>query len=304
MNKIGVFGGSGFVGSYIVRELILQKFQVKTIGRTPLSGVHSKLLSQLTTNLFSENLHSHLTNLDCIIYNIGIIRDYPHKGISFKKIHTDLAVHCIDMAKKAGVKKIILMSANGVEQSKTKYQSTKLQAEHYLKKSGLDWTIFRPSLIYGDPKGKVEFCSQIKRDMIKTPFPLPIFFNGINIFNAGSFRMSPIHVKNIAQFFVSSIRKDESNGKIYELGGSRTYSWKEITRIISDACNKKKWRIPVPFSLLKLCAFFFDRWSWFPFSREQLTMLRYGNVCESSKYFSEYDIDEIIFNVENLDYLS
>ena len=104
--------------------------------------------------------------------------------------------------------------------------------------------------------------------------------------------------------FLSSINNDKSNGKIYELGGSRSYSWKEITRIISDACNKKKWRIPVPFSALKLCAFFFDRWSWFPFSREQLTMLSHGNVCESFKYFSEYDIDEISFSVKNLDYLS
>ncbi len=133
---------------------------------------------------------------------------------------------------------------------------------------------------------------------------MPMFFSGFNIFSAGLFKMSPIHVKNVAQFFVGAIDKEDSNKKIYELGGTTSYSWREMLKVISDACGKKKWSVPVPIGAVKLVAFFFDCFSWFPVTRDQLTMLAQGNVYESSKYFAQYGIDEISFNVKNLDYLS
>ena len=139
--------------------------------------------------------------------------------------------------------------------------------------------------------------------MVKIPLPLPMFFSGVDVFSAGSIRMSPIHVRNVAQFFVGAIDKENSNQKIYELGGTTNYSWKEMVRIISEACGKVKWIMPVPVDIVKSAAFFLDQFNWFPVTRDQLTMLSDGNVCESGKYFAQYNIDEISFEVKNLDYL-
>ena len=118
------------------------------------------------------------------------------------------------MAKKLNVKRFILMSANGVCENGTGYQSTKFRAEEYLKDSGLDWTIFRPSLIFGDSNGKQEFCKQLRDDMLSLPFPGPLFFDGLNIFNAGKFKMSPIHVKDVSQIFIKSLSLKVSYGNV------------------------------------------------------------------------------------------
>ena len=304
MKNVAILGGTGFSGGYIISELLKSKYSVKMINRKQSMNNFKEGCLEVVVDLHSDFLHEELKGCDCIIYNIGIIREFPKKEISFKNLHQNLAIHAIKMAEKAGVRKFILITANGVERCLTDYERTKFNAEQYLMNSGLDWTIFRPSVIFGNPNGKIEFCTQVKRDIVRAPLPMPIFFSGVNIFSAGAFKMNPIHVKNVAQFFVGAINKANSNKKNYELGGSTSYNWKEILQIISDACEKRKWSIPVPISLIKLIAFFLDRFSWFPVTRDQLIMLEHGNMCESSKYFVEYGIDEISFDVKNLNYLS
>jgi NADH dehydrogenase len=304
MKSIAILGGSGFVGEYIIDELLESGYSVKIIKRKQSASYPKGGCVEVVVDLYSEFLHEQLHGCDCVIYNIGIIREFPNRGISFKDLHQDLAIHVIDMAQKAGVRKFILMTANGVDRCLTDYEKTKFKSEVYLMKSELEWSIFRPSVIFGDPKGKMEFCTQVKRNMVKIPFPLPMFFSGINIFRAGLFRMSPIHVRNVAQFFVGAIDKEDSNQRIYELGGTTSYSWAEMIRTISGACGKRKWSMPIPIRVVKLFAFFFDRFSWFPITQGQLTMLIQGNVCDSYKHYSDFNIDEINFDIRALKYLS
>ena len=243
-------------------------------------------------------------NIDAVIYNIGLIRQFPRKGITFENIHFEGAKLCIDTASKIGVKRFILMSANGVKYEGTKYQSTKFLADQYLKNSTLDWTIFRPSLIFGNPKGKIEFCTQLRDDMLGLPLPAPLFFDGININNAGKFSMSPIHISDVAQFFIKCLDMKETYGKIYNLGGPKNYNWIEIIDSISKASAKNKWKIPAPVEPIKLAAMLLDWLPLFPITKDQLTMLLEGNTCDSSVAFDEFDIQPTEFSVENLSYLS
>ena len=107
-----------------------------------------------------------------------------------------------------------------------------------LKANIRDWTIIRPSLIFGDSNGKMEFCLQLKKDMLSLPFPAPSFFKGLSFWNAGKFEMSPIHVKDVATIFVKSIENNHSFKKVYHLGGNN-FTWKTIIGIISKAYEKK-----------------------------------------------------------------
>tara|TARA_B100002052_G_scaffold131750_2_gene121023 strand:+ start:7173 stop:8084 length:912 start_codon:yes stop_codon:yes gene_type:complete len=302
MKKIAIFGGTGFVGSYIINELLKTGYFIKMINRAYSDNNHESI-EELIVDLKSDLLYKELEDCDCVIYNIGIIREYPNSKIFFKDLHEDLAIHIMEMSEKAKVRKFILMSANGVERCSTNYEVTKFKAEQYLMNTKLDWTIFRPSLIFGDPKGKMEFCTQVKNDMVNTMLPLPIFFKGINIFNAGKFKMSPIHAKNVAEFFILAIDRINLKYKICNLGGSQNYTWKELLKIICSACNKRKVSILVPIFIIKLIALVLQRFSWFPVTKDQLTMLSAGNTCDSANYFSEYDIKEIKFNIKNLNYL-
>jgi nucleoside-diphosphate-sugar epimerase len=75
-------------------------------------------------------------------------------------------------------------------------------AEQYLATTGLDWTAFHPSVLFGDPRGRMEFATQLYRDVVRSPLPAPLFFEGVMPVHAGMFRMSPIHVKDVASIVI------------------------------------------------------------------------------------------------------
>ena len=303
--KVALFGGTGFVGSYITRELVREGFTPKVLVQ---SGSLSKINSPCEVvkgDIQNKNaILETMQGAEAVIYTIGIIREFPKKGVTFKELHLNGLKRCLEIALKIGVKRFILMSANGVRPDGTAYQRTKWQADEALKESGLNWTIFRPSLIFGDPggEGRPEFCTQIRDDMLSLPFPAPLFYNGLLPFNAGSFSMSPIHVKNVAEFFVKSIKLKVCEKNIFDLGGPEALTWKEIIHQIALASGKRTWKIPAPVAVIKIAASILDRFKWFPVTRDQLTMLMEGNTV-STNYFDDYSINPIKFSMENLEYL-
>ena len=305
--KIALFGGTGFVGSYIIDELLAQKMVPRILVR---AESQFKLLDPEKCELIHGDLKNEnairetISGSDAVIYNVGIIREYPSKGITFKDIHFQGAKRCIEIARDEKVNRFLLMSANGVKNNGTGYQTTKMMAEEYLKWSELDYTIFRPSLVFGDPRGggRPEFCTQLKKDMLGVPFPAPNFHEGLNPFKAGNFGLSPIHVKDVATIFVKSINEKQTVNKVFELGGE-AYYWKEVIEIISSAYGKNKWIIPAPVFAVKSLAAVLGRFAWFPITKDQLTMLVEGNVCSSDDVFDLFEIDPIQFNSESLAYL-
>ncbi len=305
--KTALFGGTGFVGSYILEELIKDNITPRLLVR---NGSQSKLLQQKNCELVFGDVEDKnvvietLQGCSAVIYNIGIIREFPKNGITYYKLHYEGAKRCIDAAKSLKIKRFILMTANGVKMNGTGYQKTKKLAEDYLKSTDLNYTIFRPSLIFGNPKinGRQEFCSQLKRDMLNLPLPAPIFFPGFNPFNSGNYAMSPIHVEDIASIFVKSINEKETLKKTFCLGGEKIY-WKDIIKIISAAYGKRKWTIPAPVFVIKFLATIFERFSWFPITKDQIAMLMEGNICDSKEIFTMLGIEPKTFNSESLSYL-
>ena len=305
--RVALFGSTGFVGSYITESLLNNGFMPSVLIR---KGSEQKQISSSKCNIVIGDINSNdaikrtITYCDAVIYNIGLIREFPNKGITFKNLHYQGLKRCVDAAKHLELKRFILMSANGVKENGTAYQRTKYQAEQYLKKSGLKYTIFRPSLIFGSPKkhGQIEFCTQLKRDMLGLPIPAPLFHKGLLPFNAGTFKMSPIHAENVADIFVKSIDMESAIGQTYNLGGSSPRTWKEIIINISIASNKKKWMVPAPVFAVKAIASVLEKFAWFPVTLEQISMLIEGNTTKKS-YFNEFSIKEIDFDAKSLSYL-
>ena len=136
--KVALFGGTGFVGSYITRELVREGFTPKVLVK---SGSLSKINSPCEVVKGDiQNKNSILETMqgaEAVIYTIGIIREFPKKGVTFKELHLNGLKRCLEIALKIGVKRFILMSANGVRPDGTAYQRTKWQADEALKESGL-----------------------------------------------------------------------------------------------------------------------------------------------------------------------
>ena len=306
--KVAVFGGTGFVGSYLIDELIASDHIPRVLVRP---GSEEKLMQADKCEPVHGDISDKiaigdtLEGTEAAIYNIGIIKQFPRNGITYEDLQFDGARNCMDQCKELGIDRFILMSANGVRPDGTGYQKTKWLAEQYLMNTDLKWTIFRPSLIFGDPRGsnRPEFCTQLKKDLIRLPIPAPLFHDGIVPVDAGRFSMSPIHVKDVASIFVGSLASEDTASKIFELGGPHTLGWKEIIKTVAKGSGKNKWTIPAPAIFIRSIAALFDRFSWFPITRDQLTMLMEGNTCEPSELFTKFEVGPKTFTPEELSYL-
>ena len=305
--KVALFGGTGFVGSYIIDQLIDSGHKPRLLVR---EGSDKKVQSPDGCEIFygdisdDESIKKVIDSSDAIIYSIGLIREFKSKGTTFENTQFEGVVKCVEAALELNVKRFILMSANGVCPDGTNYFKTKWMAEQYLKNTDLDWTIFRPTAIFGDPRGhgRPEFCSQLNRDMISLPIPAPLFHEGLNPLGAGNFQMSMIHIEDVASIFVKSLGDKKFIKKIIELGGENI-TWRDIIKTISKAAGKNKFTVPAPVFAVQAVASLFERFSWFPVTKDQLTMLVQGNTCDSDRLFSENDITPIAFSSENLSYL-
>lgn len=277
--RIAIFGGSGFVGGYLIEQLLEAGHEPSLLVRP---GSEEKIPQADRCRLVAGELSSRtaidetIAGCEAVIYCVGILREFPRRGITFEALQYRAVVRVIESAKSQGVSRFLLMSANGVKPQGTSYQQTKYRAEEYLKESGMDFTIFRPSVIFGDPRGKMEIATQLYRDMIATPIPAVGFFSGLNP-RKGQVLMSPVHVEAVARAFSTAVEDPATIGRTYIVGGPETLSWSEMLRRIARATGRKKWILPMPIAIMKLAATLLDWIPQFPVTREQLTMLAEGN---------------------------
>jgi len=243
-----------------------------------------------------------LAECDAVIYNVGILREVPRKGITFESTQYEGLVNTVDAALAAGVQRLLLMSANGVKTPGTQYQETKRRAEEYALKSGLDVSVFRPSVIFGNPRGSMEFATQLFNEMVRPPVPAVNFFPGCDSKN-GAIVMSPVHIDDVASAFVAALENDECVGKTYALGGPEILTWKEMLSRIAAATGRHKWFVRMPIPLMRVGATLFDWLPFFPVTRGQLTMLEEGNVADPEVLQALTGRELKSFSVENLDYL-
>src|SRR5437762_887669 len=150
-----VTGASGFVGEAVVEELLQRGYEVNAlVHRRAIVSVAGRVHS-IDGSLFDEkNLAEGMRGASAVIHLVGIIFERPFEGITFERMHVEATKAVVDAAKVAGVKRFVHMSALGTRMDAVSdYHKTKYAAEQYVRASGLDWTIFRPSMIHG-PKGE------------------------------------------------------------------------------------------------------------------------------------------------------
>ena len=199
--RVAIFGGTGFVGGYLVDALIASGHEPSVLVRP---GSESKVRQAERCRLIAGDVSSKaaidtiLEDCDAAIYSVGILQEFPKQGITFEELQYRGAVRVVEAAKNCGVDRLLLMSANGVKSPGTPYQDTKFRAEEHAKASGLDVTIFRPSVIFGDPRGLMEIGTQLNEQMISPPIPAVGFFTGWHP-QKGAVVMSPVHVEDVAQ---------------------------------------------------------------------------------------------------------
>jgi len=279
---VAIVGGTGFVGSYLCEALVRAGHTLSLLVR---AGSEDRVAVQSGVRIVAGELASAASldelveGCDAVLYNVGILREIPRSGVTFEAMQYQGVVDTLAAARRAGVRRCLLMSANGVKSPGTRYQDSKFRAERHALESGLDVTVIRPSVVFGDPRGRMEFATQLRRDMVDMPLPAVAFFSGLSPAE-GAVVMSPVHVEDVADAFVAALGDDETIGRIYELGGPEVLTWTDMIERIGAAVGRKKLILPMPIGVMRLAATLFDRLSFFPVTRDQLTMLEEGNTAD------------------------
>jgi uncharacterized protein YbjT (DUF2867 family) len=280
--KVIVAGGTGFLGKALVSELIENRHQVVLLRRPSSKSKVPEMPEIQAVEVDIENpiVSTDFTG-DVIINLIGIIREFPSKGITFHKSHYLVTKHLVDFARASGIKRFLQMSALGVKpDAQIGYEQTKFAAECYLRESGLDWTIFRPSIVVGPNAGLIGLLSK----MISRLPVVPVIGNGC-------YRVQPVYIKDVIAGFVKSLGNDRAIGRVFEFGGPEIMTFDQMIDTLGDAIGKSRLRIfHQPIWMLRLMAALFGRFSWFPVTKDQIIMLLEESYTEDKSYFEFFGI--------------
>jgi len=282
-------GGTGYVGSRILQDLLSEGHQVSALVRP---GSESKLPvdPQKMTVVHGEILDKSsfsdaLGECEAIIHLIGIIREFPGKGITFEKFHLEATQNILAAAKEHHISRYIHMSALGARKdSASGYFSTKARAEEFVTSSGLDYTIFKPSIIFGANDDFINYFAGI----MKT-------FHVIPIIGKGTYRMQPIAVQDIGELFVQSLTTPASIGKTYEVAGPDRYEYKEMMQVVKRMIGT--WAIPIhtPKALMSPMAKLFQHFRFFPVTNDQIIMLYDENITDDTRIYEDFTIEPTPF---------
>lgn len=304
--RVAIIGGTGFIGGYLVDALLADGHEPSLlVRRASVDKVRHADACRLVHGDVSdeEAIAATLEGCAAVIYNVGILREDPDAGITFDELQYRAVERTVAAAKAAGVKRFLLMSANGVREDGTDYQRTKFLAEQAVKESGLDYTIFRPSLVFGNPRGLMEIGTQLLNDVVRLPIPAAGFTAGLRP-KRDAVLMSPVHVRDVADAFVTALSDDGCIGMTYVLGGPDTLSWGDIVKRVACAAGRKKWVVPAPLSLVKIPVTLLEWIPGFPVTTDQLDMLADGNAAPVDDLESLIGRPARAFSVDALQYLN
>ena len=276
--KVFITGGTGFVGSIVAEKIKSSGASVTLLERNKKKIPH---LKELGFEVFEGTLEEKSTvrafltsnKFDAAINLIGIIRSLPDS--SFQKVHVDYVNALLDMAKESGIERFIHMSALGAaEKSDSEYFSTKYEGESLVRNSGLKWTVFRPSLIFGNNAG---FFDDLI-DLVKTRALVPII-------GTGETKFAPIDVFSVAEAYNNALYNEKTINKVFQLCGPDTFTFEGIIDLIMEISPPKKLKIHAPSFIAEKSLNFIEKLSSSlskntPITSDQIRMLKYDNICE------------------------
>jgi len=287
--KVFVTGGTGFVGREILRQLVVSGHRVRVLVR---EGSEDKLAVLENVEVHSGDvlnigsLNGALAGCDALIHLVGIIREFPGRGVTFHKLHVEATANVLQAAVKQGVKRYLHMSSNGTRKDGgTAYHRTKWQAEERVRDSNLDWTIFRPSLIFGRGSEFVNMLAELIRRVPVVP-----------VLGDGQYRMQPVAVEQVATSFVKALAMPETIGATFHLGGGASYSYDEILDLTAQALGKAKvTKVHQPLFMIKPMIKLLQGFEKFPITEDQLKMLVEGNVCDPKEWAGQFSLQPISY---------
>lgn len=282
LSTILLTGASGFVGSHVLPALLAAGHDVFALVRSAAAGEAvvagmealpepARARVHLRQGEVTEpaTLARAMAGADAVVHLVAIPRDFSG-GRDLRQINTDGTRIVLDAARAARIRRVVHLGALGVaDDPRLHYASSKARAETLVRDSGLDWTILKPSLLWGEGDGFFGLIALLARF---SPGVIPVP-------GRGRARFQPFFAGDLARIIVACLERRDTIGRTYELGGPRNWTYREITAEVLAALGKQRLILPMPVPLIALVARASELVHLpFPVASDQLRQLAIDNV--------------------------
>lgn len=238
---ITVFGGSGFVGSQVVRALTRRGWRVRVACRRPdrawklqTSGTVGQLQAVRCDATQADQVAAALDGASAAINLIGILYESP--GRSFQTMHVDASRTIAEAAAAAGIDRLVQVSALGANpESASNYSRTKAAAEMAVREVKPDAVVIRPSLVFGAGDGFLNRFAQMAQ--IAPALPL---------IDGGQAKLQPVYVGDVAEAIARAATLDEASGRTFELGGPAVMTMEDVLKLVLRETHRSRALLPLP----------------------------------------------------------
>ena len=292
---ITIFGGSGFIGRYIVQRLAKQGHRVRIAVRDPRAANFLKPLGDLgqitpiaTSVTDPASVARAVEDADAVINLVGIL--YERGKRTFKAMHEDAARTVAEASAAAGVTSFVHMSALGVHKDHaSKYARTKAAGEEAVKAAFPSATILRPSVVFGPEDGFFNLFAAMARISPYLPY-----YTSVNPGDegGGGSKMQPVYVGDVADVAVAALHDAAAHGgQTYDLGGPSVYDMRTLMQMVIDVTERRCKVLPLPMvaaSVTALSTFVLPVPIITP---DQVKLLKVDNVVHGANGFETFGIE-------------
>lgn len=276
---ITVFGGTGFLGRYIVAELVSCGAIVKVVTRRPASayflrsyGLPGQIVPVYASYTSAAEIEKMIKGSFAVINCLGILTEHG-KRANFHHLHTELPEWIANACRMNNIQRLVHISALGVSQSKSAYAITKLLGEQAIEKNFPSATILRPSVIFGPEDHFFNLFARLSR---RLPF-LPLI-------GGGKTRFQPVYVLDVAKSVVHVLRDIQTCHRVYELGGPEILTFKEIYNRLFRYTGQTRALVTIPWWIARIQAFCMAFLPKPPLTNDQITSLQSDNIVAQDAY--------------------
>lgn len=268
-----VFGGSGFLGRYVVERLARQGNVLTIAVRDPEAAKFLRPLGNVgqITPIYcpvqdEEGVTAAVASAHTVINLAGIRYESFHGA--FDAVHDEGAARIARAATVAGVRRLVQVSALGAHaDALSKFGRSKAAGEVATREAFPGVTLLRPSVIFGPEDRFFNMFASLARCLPLLP-----------LYGGGHTRFQPVYVGDVAAAVIAALADVASVGKTYELGGPRTYSLAELLRYVLDTVGRKRLLLPVPFAIGHMMALILERIPNPLITRDRLLQLTVDSV--------------------------
>lgn len=276
---ICILGGTGFVGGHLVNRLANEGWQIRIPTRRP--ERHRQFLIFPSVTLSQTNIHDPeqlaavLQRCDAVVNLVGILNEPKDDGKGFERVHVGLAEKLITACEKQGIKRLLHVSAlqADAEKGSSYYLRSKGKAEQLIQASGLEVSVFKPSVLFGAGDS---FLNQFAGLLKLFPFAMPLA--------CAESKFAPVWVQDVVSALVYGLNHLDTIGQTYQLCGPKPYTLQELVAYTAQLLHLQRQIIPLPDGIAQLQGRVMQALPGQLFTMDNYRSLQTDSVCDADDF--------------------